>query len=288
MLCIVVGSRHEISSEKVAIPAEDGRTLDGILVRPEGTPRAACVLHGATAVPKEFYLKFAKWLASEKNIACLVYDYRGMGGSRDRPVEQEEISMSDWQKDQSAALDFLIARMPGTEHWAIGHSVGGLFLNTHKQSGKLTRAFSVASGAANWLGHPVSAMPFIAAFWWLVGPVLTKILGYTPDKFLGQPLPKNVFWEWRRWCLSHDFFNAAVGKTLPPANERAALPSLKMIAIADDQLITPAMVQKLMPAYKDSKVDYQVIKPEDIGAKKLGHTDIFAARNKAGWEKIIS
>jgi predicted alpha/beta hydrolase len=275
----------------VTIRTDDGHELSGIFVKPQGAPKAACVLHSATGVPKEFYLKFAQWLAEEQNVAALVYDYRDFGGSLHGSLKASAATMADWGvRDASAALDCLIAEYPNTEIWAVGHSLGGMFLNAHKQSAKISRAFGVASGANYWTQNPLSAMPVITAMWWLVGPAATGAFGYLPGKKLGlgADIPGGVYWQWRRWCLSRDFLRADLGKSIPALDARANPKRLTLIAIEDDPIITPAMVKRLGENYLGANPEYKTLAMKDIGAKKVGHIGIFREQNKKAWPLIIA
>src|SRR5690606_29049703 len=61
----------------VAIRSEH-RRLAGHL-HPADNPVAAVVLSGAVGVAQGYYTDFARWLAEERGIACLTYDYRDFG-----------------------------------------------------------------------------------------------------------------------------------------------------------------------------------------------------------------
>lgn len=269
----------------VTIETRDGCNLSGLLFHSTVSPARACVLHSATGVPKEFYIKFADWLARERGMTTLIYDYRGFGGSRTGSLKDEKAILSDWGvKDQSAALDHLIAACPGAEINVIGHSLGGMFLNFHEQGHKVKKAFAVASGMGYWRDHPLHYKPAVTMFWWLAGPAATKIKGYMPGKALGlgADLPAGVYWQWRRWCLSRDFYRADFGRVFAPPVEGRKPQHVEYIAIADDPLITPAMVKKLADTIPGA--GYRVINRRDFGGgQKIGHIAIFSEKNKAAW-----
>ena len=55
----------------------DAYRLSGQLFHPKlQTPAIACVIHGATGVPRAYYVDFARWVADRQGAACLIYDYR--------------------------------------------------------------------------------------------------------------------------------------------------------------------------------------------------------------------
>lgn len=276
--------------QKVVFQTDDGHDLAGIIIKPQGKVKAACVIHSATGVPKEYYLKFARWMAKEHGVASLVYDYRDFGGSLQGNIKNSKATMSDWGvKDASAALDHLIKEFPNDEIWAIGHSLGGMFMNAHKQSSKISRAFAIASGANHWTEHPMSYMPTVAAMWWLAGPAATKTMGYLPGKKLGlgADIPKGVYWQWRKWCLSREFLKADLGKDIPALSARTNLKELKLIALEDDQTITPAMVKRFEKYYPGANTEYKVLTLKEMGAKQVGHIGIFREQNKKAWPLII-
>lgn len=276
--------------QQVTLQTDDGHTLSGLLIKPKQKTSAACVLHSATGIHKEFYIKFATWMAVHQNIAMLLYDYRDFGSSLNGHIKDSDVSMSDWGvKDQSAALDFLIGQYPETEIWAIGHSLGGLFFNAHKQSDKVKRAIGVASGANYWTQNPPQIIPLILALWWGLGPILTKIMGYLPAKALGlgADLPKNVFWEWRKWCLSKTFYTPDYGRELPAKADLKHPENVKLISIESDHIITAEMVKRMRGFYTGSNIEYRHLRLDEIGAKKIGHIDIFRERNKKAWPLII-
>jgi predicted alpha/beta hydrolase len=275
--------------QPVSFKTDDGTELSGLMIKPKGPVKIACVVHSATGVPKEFYLKFASWLSAEHDAAVLIYDYRGFGGSLKGPIKNVKANMSDWGvRDASAALDYLIAENPKAEIWAVGHSLGGMFLNAHRQSSKVARAFSVAAGANHWTQHPISYMPTVTAMWWLA-PAAVKTLGYLPGKKagLGADLPEGVYWQWRKWCLSKEFLKADLGKDLPALEARTNAAHLKMIAIEDDRTITPPMVRKMAEYYPGAKPEFQLLTLKQTGTKEIGHIGVFREANKKAWPLII-
>jgi predicted alpha/beta hydrolase len=180
--------------QHVSITCSDGARLAGQLFEPPGKPRLAIIIHGATAVPCRYYAKFAEWLSSERKAAVLIYDYRDFGASVTGPIQHAKANMAVWGiEDQSAALDYLCARYPELPVEGIGHSMGGLFLAFHRKARMMRRFTAVASGPAHRTRHPLSFTPAVIAFWFVVGPLLTHLLGYLPGRRigLGSDLPAN-------------------------------------------------------------------------------------------------
>src|SRR5205085_6785267 len=91
---------------------------------PKG-PRVAALVNAGAGITSAYYRRFARFMAAA-NIPTLLYDYRGIGGSRPRTLRGFPASVEDWgSKDCAAALDWLIARFTGIKRIVIGHSVGG-------------------------------------------------------------------------------------------------------------------------------------------------------------------
>ena len=99
------------SDQQVEIES-DVATLLGRLFVPSERPRAAVVLHPATAATGRFYHPFARWLA-EQGIACLTYDYRDYGASGTGDPARSDATLVRWGvADQSAAQTWLERHSP--------------------------------------------------------------------------------------------------------------------------------------------------------------------------------
>jgi predicted alpha/beta hydrolase len=270
---------------QVVVTCADGTALAGRLFEPDA-PERAIVIHGATGVPRDYYARFAAWLSGVRNAAVLIYDYRDCGESAAGPTRAAKATMGVWGvEDQGAALGFLAGRYPELPLEVIGHSLGGMFLNFHQEAERVRRLTAVASGPANWRRHPASFTPLVLAFWFGVGPVLTRALGYTPGRMLGlgADLPAGVYWQWRRWCTSRPFYRVDWGAALPvPDLERVRCP-VRLVGIADDPMITPAVVRDLAQFYPRAPIEHLVISPADAGTPKIGHLRIFSERSRAAW-----
>ncbi len=265
--------------------------LTGQLFLPTTPPLAAVLINGATGIPQSYYRHFAHWLAHRKSVAVLTYDYRDFGASAEGHVKHSKALMSDWGvHDQQAARDWLGARFEDAPIWVIGHSLGGFMLPMQKRQARIARVIAVASGPVHVRDHPMSYQPLARMFWYGHGPLLTRLFGYLPGKNtgLGADLPGPVFWQWRRWCTSEDFYASDIGVHLPEPAWEATHADVKCVAIADDPMIPPKAVWRLMPFYPDTYVRQLTIRPEEFGLGKIGHLSAFARRNAAIWEQLIA
>lgn len=267
----------------------DGASLAGMLYLPTGTPRAVVVLHGAVGVPQRHYRHFAAWLAAEKDMACLTYDYRDFGASATKHVKQSRATLTDWgYHDQEAVLDAVEARFPDTPLWVLGHSLGGSMLPFHKPR-RIERAIVLAAGLVRMRDHPWPYQALVRQFWFLSGPAATQVCGYMPGSRIGfgSDLPAGVFWQWRRWCTNSDFYLKDAGERLPRLNRNAVTAPTRLIAIADDVMVPPPAVWRLMELMPEAVKRQRVLRPADFGLTKIGHLGAFARENAALWPAIV-
>ena len=164
----------------------DGVSLRGVVLRPEGTPTVAVVLHGATGVPQSYYRAFAEWLARARGFIVLTYDYRDFGASARGKAAKSRATMADWGlMDQPAALAALRHAAPGIPLWVIGHSLGGLMLGFQPEMAGVARVITVAAGMVQMGDHPwpfrAKAAAFLVWAWPDIGRAgrvsATKVVG---------------------------------------------------------------------------------------------------------------
>lgn len=274
-------------SEIVSIPT-DGAVLSGTLYRPEGEIVAALVIHAAVGVPQHLYSAFCEWAAAQGRL-CLTYDYRDVGASATGRLRASKADFVDWGvKDQSAALAYVQAQAPSAPLHVIGHSLGGFMTPFHAKSSDIAAMTTVASGQAFKGDHP---MPFrIGAymFWYVLGPLMTRILGYTPGFLLGGgDIPATAFWQWRRWCTRFEFYTPDIGGALPEMAEPGLSAPLKIIAFTDDALMPPKSVAKLAQRYPAAEISEIVIDPQDHDLREIGHMKAFSRANSVIWPEIL-
>lgn len=277
----------------VEIHCDDGRVLSARLFLPDSATddlpvlRRAIVLHGATAVPRDYYARFAGWVARQCQAAVLIYDYRDCGHSALGPVSRARTDMADWMiHDQGAALAWMAATHPDLPLEVIGHSLGGLGAPFHPQAAKLHRLTAVASGPAHWSRHPLAFMPKALAFWYLLGPLMAVLLGRLPGWVLGQAadIPAPAYWQWRRWCVRRGFYRREWGRQLPQPDLTRMTGHVRLIAIADDPMIPPPVAHDLAQFYPAAQVERLVIGE----GRAIGHLRIFSERCRDLWPLLVA
>ncbi|WP_299138681.1 alpha/beta fold hydrolase [uncultured Tateyamaria sp.] len=280
--------QRSVSERSLMFKTQDGAELVGRMYLPDQRPFAAVVLNSATGVPQTFYSHFARWLAAERGMACLTYDYRGMGRSEAGPLRRVPADMSDWGiRDQVAARRAVRRALPGTPLWVIGHSLGAMVLPNQPEMDDVVRVIGVASGMVHHSDHPWPYRAVALNFWFTFGPLATVLAGYFPGKALrlGEDLPAGVYWQWRKWCTSRSFYDADIGPDLPGPDWRSDA-AVRLHSFADDDLIPPHCVQRLADVY-GPKAQHVTIDPRAHGLKQIGHISAFSRRNKAIWSTLL-
>ena len=273
---------------ELSIPAT-GAILSGRLFLPAGRPVAAAVLHGATGVPQTFYAAFAEWLATERGIACLTYDYRDFGASQTASVRRSRATLADWGlADQAAAMAALDLEVPGVAKWVIGHSLGGAMLPFHRGLGHVERVIVIGAGIVHVSDHPWPYQALARLFWHGHGPILTKLFGYLPGRIVGfgPDLPAGVYWQWRRWCTTRGYHLTDAGRALPMPDRSAVTAPMKFVAVADDQMVPPASVWRLMRCFPEAVKRQLTLRPG--GSRRIGHLGPFRRENAWAWPELIA
>jgi predicted alpha/beta hydrolase len=268
-----------------------GRRLAARLYLTRTPARAVAVLNGATGVPQSYYAAFAQWLAETQNIICMTFDYRDFGASARRDLKTSDATMADWGvHDQQAARDHLSQMFPNLPLWVIGHSLGGLMLAFQRDLDRVDRVITVASGPVNLSDHPFPYRLTALAFWFIVGPLATWLTGYMPGKRLrfGEDIPAGVYWQWRRWCSNRGAFMSDMGDPLPLPDLGGLKAPLKLVAIADDALVPPRCVWRMMEFHQRARKSQLTVVPADYGLDRIGHIAPFASRNRAIWPQLIA
>lgn len=266
-----------------------GATLQGTLFLPETPALAAIVLHGAVGVPAGYYRAFATWLTTQ-GYACLTYDYRDFAASRTAPLRQSKASLQIWGlSDQPAALAALRKHLPDTPLWIIGHSLGGTMLGFHPMEG-VARVITIASGLVTLADHPWPYRALAAWCWYGLPRLANAVCGYLPGRAMGigPDLPADVYRQWRRWCTRPGFWQADVGATLPAPDPAQITCPMKIVAIADDDLVPPPAVWRLMALYPRAIKRQLTLRPQDHDLPKIGHIAVFARQSATLWPGIIA
>jgi predicted alpha/beta hydrolase len=257
-------------------PAADGYPLAATIFEPGHPFRAVVLIAAATAVPRGYYAKFARYLA-EQGFKVVTFDYRGIGGSKPKQgLRGFKAKMRDWAAlDLSAMVDHAYALANGKPLVYVGHSFGGQALGQLPNNHKVSRALFAASQIGYWKLFPA---PEKYRVWFLLrvlGPATHTLFGYVPGKLgMGEDLPKGVFREWAGWCMKprylYDDETLETRKNF--SNYRGAL---RAIGMSDDDWAPPVTVAGLLSGYTGTTPEHITVTPEAAGQKKIGHFGYF-------------
>jgi predicted alpha/beta hydrolase len=276
--------------EAVSFAARDGRELAGLYLAAPAA-RAALLLSGATGYPREFYLKFARYCA-QRGYDVLVYDYRGMGASARGSPREERARMSEWgMLDMPAALEYLESRSAPRPLFTLGHSVGGQLLGCMYNHGHARAHVMIATSTGYWRRQRLPFRYVALAFWKIHGPIALARRGYVPHGWLwsGQSLPRNVFLEWRRWCLSPSHCAPDLDGALRGSRFAEVRAPLLNWGFTDDPIATPAAVSALLEAfYPNAQLEQRWTSPAELGVRAIGHAGFFSERHRDSlWRALL-
>lgn len=268
----------------------DGYELDAILYEPADQPAGFVIFQGGTAIKKEFYTHFCRFLA-DHGYLVLSYDYRGVGGSRPGSLRGFEASLLDWGRlDMFAAIQYAVEKFPALPRILVGHSIGTQLIGFAANNNELKGVIGIGSSTGTW--WKMQRRYAIAAFtlWYLINPVLTRMYGYAPLKRLRimEDLPKNVINQWSKWCRSAFYFGDHLGKTIPYEDFHPLRVPFIVHYFKDDPIATDETVTDLMALYRGTRTRMIKHRAKDYGMKKVGHFKVFSRQfSHSFWKYIL-
>lgn len=271
----------EIIVQDTVIAARDGLALAATIFAPAAPPRHAVLIGSATAVPRRIYRGFAHYLAT-RGATVTTFDYRGTGGSRPAALKGFPARMRDWAAlDLSGAIDHMRTVWPSLPLRYVGHSHGGQALGLAPNNQEVSRALLVTAQSGYWRHCRGLEKYRVWALFNLLGPPLQRLCGYLPGSRLGlgEDLSNGVFDEWRRWCMSENFFFDDPTLEATANFPRYAGP-LKAIGIDDDPWATPQAIDALAARFTGTRPERQQIDPEQAGAPSIGHLGFFRPQRR--------
>ncbi|MEM9327035.1 MAG: hypothetical protein AAGA85_15310 [Bacteroidota bacterium] len=246
------------------------------------------IIAPATAATQLYYKSYARFVAKEKGMNVLTFDYRGIGESLAGDIRDVDAQMSDWGfQDLKAVIDWADDR--GYVIYLLGHSIAGQLFPFIGDTSKVCASYFVGSQTASshfWEG---TSRVQVVIFWRFLIPLLVRIYGYLPGWSLGAqtPLPKGVAQEWRKWGLHKD--GAIQGMAELQQMYSAVQGHIHFLNITDDHFLAPKpATEQLKWRYFSAKTSMESISPEELGVKEIGHFGFFrtAFRDQL-WHKPI-
>lgn len=277
----------------VPLRIPSGRTeLAATLFRPSTFGRhPVVILHGGLAMPRQFYSRFASWLASQGH-TCITYDYAGMFGSRNEEAPASQVDLHTWaERDMEAVTAWCRRAFEGLPVSAIAHSFGGTLVALSGSVARLDALMLVNSGSAYW-GHAAASAHRLqrVAFAYVGLPALARLCGHFPGKALGVlgDLPKNVAIELAKWCRHPDYM---LGHQAACAGFAALRAPAISLATAGDHVFPSRSVAWLAKHFA-TPIPVHMLEAgtgqASVGAA-LGHFDFFDPhRGKPHWPEALA
>ena len=267
--------------ENIQLPAADDFPLAAtVFSNPTvAEVRRIVLIFPALGVRRGYYAPFAYYLA-ERGLTALTLDYRGIGGSRPRHLRGFEAAMQDWgEKDVQGAIRWAGGRFPGARLLVTGHSAGGQLLGLAPDNQRVCALLAIASpsGYVGLYRQPHRLL--VAAFMYLLLPVLARGFSYFPGKRLGlgEDLPKGVALQWAYWCRHPDYMVDVRGRPMRQHFKDFSSPILAY-SFSDDGLAPFRNVEHLLTFYEQAPKRHRHIRPADIGTTRVGHMGFFRER----------
>jgi predicted alpha/beta hydrolase len=234
------------------------------------------VLAGATAVPRGFYKRFAEF-AQKHGVNVITTDYRGIGDSKRGSLKGFEMDYADWsQYDLAASVRWASER---GRVWLVGHSLGGHAIGQLPDPSLVNAAYvcGVGAGWHGWMPQPERMKVWI--MWNVLGPVITRVLGYMPMSKLGigEDLPMGVYRDWKHWCsFPRYLFDDPAARAIAEKFAHVRLPIAANVS-TDDLWAPPKSRDAFFSGYTGTKVEAIDISPAQLGVKTIGHMGYFRA-----------
>jgi predicted alpha/beta hydrolase len=264
----------EITRQKIAIEAADGRRLSARWWEGTGAAERSVVFIPGLAAPQEYLHFFAGHLAG-RGWGALTFDYRSVGSSRDAAADSA-VTLDDWVNlDLPAAVAEARRRANPKFLAVVAHSIGGQLLGQspirHDVDGAL---FIAAQRGIPKLYKGVGRLRVEYAY--AVFPILIRLFGHLPispltfpDACSGRAVRQWV--EWGRSGVFTDRHGANVESRF--AEYRGPLTA---VTIADDEYYAPAeAVEALTRMYRGAEVKREIVRPRDYGVERIGHFGFF-------------
>lgn len=273
------------AGSNLSVAARDGYPLAATLYGRDTSSRWI-IIHGATAVGRRFYRRFAAYLA-DAGYQVLTYDYRGVGGSRPDQLRGFEASMRDWALlDMAGVVDWVRSQYELERLLFVGHSFGGQAAGLLDSADGVDGMITLSAQSGHWRLQGGEQKLAVAFHVYVTLPLLSAALGYMPWSWLGasEDLPKGVALEWSRWCRHPRYL---LGDASLPLGRYATFTApVLAYSLGDDKWGTPAAVDAMMSAYPN--LERRHVEPSAIGLRGLGHFGYFREGSEPLWRDAVA
>lgn len=275
----------------LALTCDDGFKLEATCFEAAGTPRAIIVVASAMGVSRRYYGRFGEFMAAQ-GVACLTFDYRGVGESLPAEGQETLIDLEAWgRQDIDAAIRGAAALYPGTPIFLLGHSCGGQLFGLAPSCKQLAGAVLVAASAPHPSRYPRPDRWALRFFWRVLAPLYTRGKKHELTSMPGMHgalAPKAVFKQWARWCLKSDYlFDKKFGIDTS-AYSMLAIPMMS-IAISDDEQAPQDAILALLNHFPAATIERRVVDVLHMGFGSIGHMGFFRTKTRdALWFPVLN
>jgi predicted alpha/beta hydrolase len=279
--------------QPIRLPIKDGSNIQAYwfteVKNTEEVIKGNIVIASAMGVTQAYYKPFASWL-TQHGFNVLTFDCRGMGESNNQPLKHYQCDIIDWAMDDySAALDFALKQQPNLPTYWIGHSLGGQVFPLVNNIEQVKKVITVSSGTGYWKHNTPALRKKAPLFWYAIMPLATSLFGYFPGKRIGMvgDLPKNVIFQWRRWCLHPDYCVGVESAAIKSKFNDINVP-LHSICFTDDEMLSLTNMHDLHGLFGIKNKQLQEVHPKDMGEKRIGHLGFFRKKFKYNlWPELL-
>lgn len=278
-----------IGVEDLTIVTHDGIHLSSLRILPSSDPIGVIQFHAGTVIRKEFYIKFATYLA-ENGFVVILFDYRGVGGSKPPSLRGFGASIHDWgKKDATGVLNWISQHYPKLPIHLFAHSMGGQILGLMDNWSLFDKIVVVASSSGNWHNFDTSYRRKISLSTNLMFPINLWLFGYIPGVFgLGQDWPKGVAKDWWKNSQRNGLMSEYLQDKHGAAYYQKVDQPIRAFFMEDDHMATKKTIPNFQRSYPNSKVETIVLKPEEYRLEKIGHFGLFKEWSKGRlWSDVV-
>ncbi|SES98933.1 alpha/beta hydrolase family protein [Thalassotalea agarivorans] len=257
---------------------------------PKDNISSVVVIASAMGASQSTYKALAQWLCESLNCAVVTFDYRGMYKSSAGSLKHNKLNITDWAtKDCQAVIDFCVQVFGEKDMTWIGHSLGGQVFGLIPNNHHVKKLITIAAGTGYWRHQALKVRPKMLWFWFAIQPMFTLFAGYFPGKrfnIVGD-LPRNVIWQWRRWCMRADYLLDGNDETTS-LYQKLSHP-IDVLYFSDDELISEKNVKQLHQFYQGASKTFHLIEPSKHQLNKIGHFGYFkAANSQTLWQQTLA
>lgn len=283
-----------LQQENISIRCADGVVLGGLLLIPKSPIQGIIQFNNGTAVKKEYYLPFLRYMCQNGYICCL-WDYRGSGSSRPDTLKNCAYRFRDYGiQDIPAINHYLVERFPTYPLIMVGHSTGGQQIGFSENLSRIDGLVAIAVSTGYMRHMPFRYRLRSYFFFYLFTPLSIGYYGYLRAKKFGfmEDLPKDVVREWRDWCGKPAYFfdPKFYGQTVPIGTfERYNFP-VHVFSTNDDPISNRHSVAMFWKHIKSTKpIVFHTITPAEYGVKEIAHLGFFRKEHeKQLWPNILN